>query len=231
MLLLRVNPALPSLSADGLLTVFTHPSLAISAEIKNNSRFQKIGDMALQYAIVRLIWMRGPESPDKDLEEEIHSLLSDENIAEWAKEYRLRERLRFGPEVAASVDKSAELAVLFKAYAGAVDRELGPAVLTRWIEDLINAPPLTEAQPPPTAPPPGPPMKTGAFSARLNEMSQLHKHKLNFAAESSGPSHSLTWTMHVSIDGVQEASGHGSSKAAAKEDAARIACWKRNWKI
>ncbi|EJD51767.1 hypothetical protein AURDEDRAFT_158612, partial [Auricularia subglabra TFB-10046 SS5] len=136
-------------------------------------------------------------SRDKALEEEIHTLLSDENIAEWAKEYRLRERLRFGPEVAASVDKSAELAALFKAYAGAVDRELGPAVLTKWIEDLINAPPPTEAQPPPTAPPPGPPVKAGAFSARLNEMSQLHKHKLDFKAESAGPSHNLTWTMHV----------------------------------
>ncbi|EJD45818.1 hypothetical protein AURDEDRAFT_114082, partial [Auricularia subglabra TFB-10046 SS5] len=197
MLPLRVNPALPALSADGLLTVFTHPSLAISAEIPNNARFQKIGDIALQYAIVRLVWARGPEAPDKALEEEIHTLLSDENIAEWAKEYRLRERLRFGPEVAASVDKSAELAALFKAYAGAVDRELGPAVLTKWIEDLINAPPPTEAQPPPTAPPPGPPVKAGAFSARLNEMSQLHKHKLDFKAESAGPSHNLTWTMHV----------------------------------
>ncbi|EJD33093.1 hypothetical protein AURDEDRAFT_177823 [Auricularia subglabra TFB-10046 SS5] len=222
---LRANPALPVLSPDGLLEVFTHPSLTISAEIHNNEHFQKLGNIALQYAIGRLTWTRGPEHRDKALE----TLLSDENIAEWAKEYGLRERLRFRPEVAASIDKSAELAALFKAYVGAVDSELGPAVLTRWIEDLINAPPLTEAQPPPTAPPSGPPEKAGVFSALLNQMSQINKHKLDFVAESTGPAHNLTWTVHVSIDGVQEASGKGPSKAVAKENAARGVCRKKDW--
>ncbi|KZV93792.1 hypothetical protein EXIGLDRAFT_716771 [Exidia glandulosa HHB12029] len=229
----RSNPPLPGLSSDVILTVFTHPSLS-----GNNYRFQRMGDVAVQYAIARILWQRGDEEPEKGIEVEFATLNSEENLADWARQYRLRERLRYGPDAASSVDKPTELANIFKAYAGAVDHELGPIALVNWIEKVITIPYSPEAALPPPppqpagnapTPPPPPGGRPGGFIAYLNEAGQRLRHKVEFVPESTGPAHNLVWTMKCLIDGAERGIGNGTSKQAAKEDAARKTCYIMGW--
>lgn len=200
---LRTNPPLPALSTDNALTVFTHPSIAPpGTDIQSNERFRIIGEAAIHYAVNRLHWGRDDGQPYKTVEEDVRMYLGEENLAEWAHQYHLRERLRYGAEAAASVDKNAELANLFRAYAGAVDRELGPLALTSWIENIITTaletPLLPCASQSTTSQPTQPTnAKTSQYSVLLNESAQQKRHKLDYKSESTGPSHNLVWRTQV----------------------------------
>ncbi|KZV79081.1 hypothetical protein EXIGLDRAFT_782831 [Exidia glandulosa HHB12029] len=226
----RVDPPLPDLPSDIILTVFTHTSLS-----HNNHRYQRLGDMALQYAMWRILWERGEQEPEKAINAEFITLASEENVAEWARQYGLRKRLRYAPNAASSVDKPAELANIFKAYAGAVDHELGPVALRNWIEKVITLPYSPEAAlPPQSAQSAGNPMslaseRQGYHIGTVNEAGQRLRHSVKWVAEGTGPAHNLVWTVKCLIDGVERGIGEGTNKQAAKEEAARNTCYMMGW--
>lgn len=177
---------------------------------------------------------------------EIADTLSDEVIGAWSEEYRLSNSMNPACDPATAVGQQVDV---FKAYAGAVDVHLGHDHLVAWIYGLMG---LGVAIPDEVQPAPGPERVASSenFVGLLNE--RVHKYpkgsvELVYEASSSGAKHEVMWMMEVfgtaavhgcphltscgPANGVLQGTGHGRSKASAKEQAAREAYNRPQWKV
>ncbi|KDQ60148.1 hypothetical protein JAAARDRAFT_597138 [Jaapia argillacea MUCL 33604] len=67
------------------------------------------------------------------------------------------------------------------------------------------------------------------YLAAFNEKAMQQRLKVDFIAESGGPSHMLRWYVKCLVNGELKASGQGNSKRAAKEAAAEDAYHAMGW--
>ncbi|KZV79329.1 hypothetical protein EXIGLDRAFT_782483 [Exidia glandulosa HHB12029] len=115
---------------------------------------------------------------------------------------------------------------------------LAPAPVQQTLATPPSSPSARARAPstPPSPPRLNPPSSSSApasrfFSGHLNHMAQVNGRKIVTEApfKPVGEDHMPQWTVCIKVDGVFIASGTGSSKADAKEDAARNVCEKMGW--
>jgi len=246
-------PHLPSIDDPNIyLDVLTHSSLVHGGTIPNedygdNTRLQQLGESALTLAVTDRLFSLRPMLPSQDILAKKQEYLSDENIDNWVEAYGLKSRLVCHPDVRNEINTPYESKVLLHTYIGAVYYKKGLGPIAEWVKRIVessadSASPPRPAYPiPPSSSPPAfPPSSPGTSQtvlARFNETANKARRQIDWECKSEGASHTLLWTVSCLINHPAEGqnekvlvgTGQGSSKNAAKENAARVASGTLGW--
>lgn len=176
-------------------------------------RLEFLGDRVLGLLIASLLYKTFPKEPEGALARRHTALVRQETVAEVAQDIDLGAVLTLskGEEDVGGRDNPALLCDVCEAVIGALYLDGGIEVADAFV--LRYWRPLMDRDP---APP-----KDAKTS--LQEWAQGRGLPLPLYRETgrSGPPHRPEFTIAVSVDGLPEASGTGSSKRAAEQEAAR----------
>jgi ribonuclease-3 len=180
----------------------------------HNERLEFLGDAVLGLVISRLLYERYPDEDEGFLTARRAALVNRDALAELALELGLDRYLRLGrgESEAGGATRPSLLAAAFEALVGAIFLSEGLEPTRRWLRDLVvdqlAAP--GESVPPKSA------------KSRLQEWTQRTRHRKPHyeLVETTGPAHEQTFTVAAVLDGVQLATGTGSSRQRAEERAA-----------
>jgi ribonuclease III len=206
------------IGSDLLELALTHRSFSYeNGGVANNERLEFLGDSILGQAVTVMLYVDNPTLDEGDLAKRRASLVSSVALAEVARAIGLGEYLRVGrgEEMTGGRDKSSILADAVEAIIGAAYLSLGGDAATELVLRLIR--PLLDD-----------PSRFGAAmdpKTSLQELSaRLGRGLPTYVIADSGPDHLKRFHATVVIDGVEIASGDGSSKKHA-EMAAALDAW------
>jgi ribonuclease III len=196
-----------------LMRALTHTSAAGGAYAKSYQRLEFLGDRVLGLAISDMLYASFPKGSEGDLSRRLSELVRKETCAEVAESWDVGPHLKLGGgEVQSGVRKNRSvLADACEAIIGAVFLDAGypaaKALVERAFSDRMKA-----FRKPPSNP-----------KAMLQEWTLARG--LGTPAyetvEQLGPHHAPRFRISVNIEGVEAATGAGSSKRAAEQDAAQ----------
>lgn len=208
-----------------LRDALTHPSLAASPgrrRIHGASPYERLeflGDRVVGLAVAEMLWRRFPEEPEGDLSRRFTALVSQEPMAEIARELGLDAALILcaGTEKDNGRSNPSILADACEAVIGALFADAGFAA-ARDLVEMLWAPRIEKAVAPPRD------AKTA-----LQEWAQgrgLPLPAYDVVAQ-EGPSHAPTFRVRVSVrdNGAEEAEGaskRNAERAAAERLLSRI---------
>jgi ribonuclease III len=183
----------------------------------HNERLEFLGDAVIGLLVSRLLYNRFPDEDEGFLTARRAALVNRDALARMALDLELDRHLLLGrgEADAGGASRPSLLAATFEALAGAIFLSVGlEATLTafgRLFAPLIDAPGDE------------PPLKSA--KSRLQEWSQRHlRTKPRYELlETAGPPHEQTFTVAVLLGGRRVASGVGSSRHRAEEEAAQLA--------
>ena len=199
----------PSLLEQAL----THTSWAHENNAPHNERLEFLGDAVLQLCASELLYSSRSSDREGELTRMRQQLVCTEALAALARSVDLGQRVRLGrgEENSGGRDRDKLLADVFEAVLGALYLDQGPEVAFRaGREALAPLLPEVDAQNPKVA------LQEWA-QARSGEVPRYE------AVGEEGPDHSKQFRVVVSLDGVAEGEGTGSSKQRAEYAAARAA--------
>jgi dsRNA-specific ribonuclease len=92
--------ALPVLSVELALAVFTHSSISHTAneEFGDSTRLAELGATVIRMIVTWSLFCKHPLLSAEDIQKQSEELLSDAMIDSWLTRYRLREKLRFSSD-------------------------------------------------------------------------------------------------------------------------------------
>lgn len=202
--LIGVDPGDPGLYEQAL----THGS----ASAVHYERLEFLGDRVLGLAMARWLYMRFPQEKEGQLSRRFNQLVAGESCAMIARDIGVRTWLRLGKQARddGAVESDNVLGDVMEALIGALYLDRGMDAAEALIRRLWA--PLVEGQ---ASAPKHP-------KSALQEWAAAHGRKSPDYAlvDRSGPHHALRFTVEVSIRGVGEARGEGSSKQEAETAAA-----------
>ncbi|KII93595.1 hypothetical protein PLICRDRAFT_35823 [Plicaturopsis crispa FD-325 SS-3] len=145
-------PALPQISGELMLDVFTHRTLvfpgAPTPAHGGSERLAELGARMLDMAVTLYLFSQTELLSVDEIVEQRAQILSDDNFEEWVTLYRLRDKLRYAPDAAEEIKTPEETRALFHAYLGAVYFQTkSPAPIVEWVVHIINP----DAEPPSVA--------------------------------------------------------------------------------
>jgi ribonuclease-3 len=203
-----------------LIRALTHPSyLNENPEqgLEDNQRLEFLGDAVLDFISGEMLYHRFPEAPEGRLTRLRSALVRTETLADFAGKVHIDMALMLGhgEEDSGGRQRANNLCAAFEAVIGAlyldlgieaVDRFVGP-LFTNALDDIISLELYKDAK------------------SRLQEWSQasLGLTPVYRTIESRGPDHAKEFTVAVFIGDKQYATGEGSSKQAAAQEAAKSA--------
>jgi ribonuclease III len=204
---------------DELLELaLTHRSYSYeNGGVANNERLEFLGDSILGQSVTVMLYIENPTLDEGDLAKRRASLVSSVALAEVARSIGLGAYLRVGrgEEMTGGREKSSILADAVEAIIGAAYISLGADAASALVMRLIR-PLLLD------------PSRFGAAmdpKTSLQELAARRGRGLpNYVLVDSGPDHLKRFHATVVIDGVEIASGEGSSKKQA-EMAAALDAW------
>lgn len=192
-----------------LMQALTHPSLEGSA---NYQRLEFVGDRVLGLAIAELLYKRFPNVKEGGLSVRLAALVRKETLAEVALKIGLDRHIHMAASAddAAGRGKASIVADVCEAVIGAIYLDGGFAPAARFVarhwRDRITA----EA--------------TAVKDAKsaLQEWAQGRRlaPPLYRVMGQSGPDHSPSFTVQVSVEGVEPLQASGTSKRQAEQAAA-----------
>jgi len=194
------------------LTLFERALTHASFGEENYERLEFLGDRVLGLVIAGWLIETWPDEPEGKLSHRLNALVAREICAEVARALDLTPRIRLGKQ---AIDDGAfrsdnVLGDVTEALIGALYLEGGMAAAARFIRrawaeriDHLSAPPRHP-------------------KALLQEWTAARKRRPPDyrIVETSGPDHARRFTVAVSVKGVGEATGAGSSKQEAETAAA-----------
>ncbi len=189
-----------------------------SAVAGHNERLEFYGDAVIGFTVSRLLYERYPDEDEGFLTARRAALVNRDALAALALSIGLDRYLLLGrgEAEAGGASRPSVLAACFEALAGALSLSEGPertdAILARLFEPALDA--LAEIEGPPKS-----------AKSRLQEWTQRH-HGLKPVYQltaTTGPPHEQEFEVAVVLDGRSVASGSGSSRQRAEEQAARAA--------
>lgn len=198
----------------GLLRVaLTHSSVRVNKGLAiDNERLEFLGDRVLGLAIAELLTERFPSAPEGELARRLNLLVRKETCAAVAQAMDLGRYLHmsFSEADSGGRSKTTILGNACEAVLGAVFLDGGYRAGREIIRKLWS-PYVNESEAVPT----------DAKSA-LQEWAQSRGLPLPryVEVERQGPDHAPSFTSEVRIDGVESATGQGTSKRAAEQSAA-----------
>ncbi len=203
-----------------LIRALTHPSyLNENPEqgLEDNQRLEFLGDAVLDFISGEMLYHRFPEAPEGRLTRLRSALVRTETLADFAGKVHIDMALMLGhgEEDSGGRHRANNLCAAFEAVIGALYLDLGIDAVDRFVEplftnalnDIISLELYKDAK------------------SRLQEWSQanLSLTPVYRTIESSGPDHAKEFTVAVLIGDRQYATGKGSSKQSAAQNAARYA--------
>ncbi len=202
---------------DRLLeAALTHPSAQPVGAVRAGEQLEFLGDAVLNLIVADLLLRHFPSLDEGELSKRRATLVRTMTLANKAREVGLDAALRLGrgEDRSGGRSKASILAHAYEAVIGAVFRDGGFAaaravVEPHFAEDIARG--GTAGSP--------------DWKTILQERVQAaHRNVPDYRVTAeSGPAHQRSFTVEVWIDGVPAASGYGSSKRSAEQDAARAA--------
>jgi ribonuclease III len=184
----------------------------------HNERLEFYGDAVISLVVSRLLYERHPDEDEGFLTARRAALVNRDALAELALALGLDRHLRLGrgEAEAGGARRPSLLAACFEALAGALSLSEGSeqteAVLSRLFVARVDA--LADDEGPPKS-----------AKSRLQEWTQRrHGTKPVYQlAATSGPAHDQRFDVVVLVDGQPVATGSGTSRQRAEEQAATAA--------
>lgn len=189
-----------------------------AAAAGHNERLEFFGDAVIGVIVSRLLFDRYPDEDEGSLTARRAALVNREALAVMALELGLDRHLRLGrgETEAGGASRPSLLAAAFEAVAGALwlseGHEPTEAILARLFAERMDA--LAEVEGPPKS-----------AKSRLQEWTQRHRglKPVYRLVSTSGPPHEQEFEVAVTLDGQRLATGNGSSRQRAEEQAADAA--------
>ena len=205
---------------DAIQQAFVHSSYynenptAVSG---HNERLEFLGDAVIGLIVSGLLYERFPDEDEGLLTARRAALVNRDALASLGLQIGLDRYLLLGrgESEAGGATRPSVLAGAFEALAGAIFLSEGMEVSRTWLRRLFDGPlpGVDEPEPPKSA------------KSRLQEWSQReHRIKPHYELVStSGPDHRQTFTVAAVLRGERIATGEGSSRQRAEEQAAGAA--------
>lgn len=202
--------------ADLLAEALTHPSARSRRGARRGyERLEFLGDRVLGLIVADLLWRRFPEEAEGALTRRHTGLVRREALTEVAKKIGLGEHIivSAGEETAGARANPSVLADVCEAVIAALYLDGGLSAASRFVERWWE-PKLARLGAPPRDP------KTA-----LQEWAQARGKALPAyrTVATEGPAHRRTFTVTVTVPGLEPATASGSSKRAAEAAAAAAA--------
>lgn len=194
----------------------THPSFAAEhAMASHYERLEFLGDAVLQMAVTRYVYAAMPGAPEGDMTLVRAGVVAEPALAAMGRAWGVPDAVRLGrgETLTGGRDKESIVSDVVEALLGAVYLEAGFAaaeeiVLRHWtdlIDDLTAAPGRRD------------------YKTRLQEVLVAAGTDVSYIVTDTGPQHAKEFTATAVSVGEELATGHGSSKKRAEQDAARLA--------
>jgi len=203
-----------------LLRSVTHPSYLHEhpEEIENNQRLEFLGDAVLQLVVTEELFKRYPSDREGALSKNRSALSKGVFLSQLARQIGLAACLRLSTseEQTGGRDRSAALEDAFESLVGAIYLDSDLATTRRVLLALYGSFSEHLAVTQPTENPKG----------RLQELVQpLHgNHAIRYEViATQGEDHNREYDVQLLLNNEPLGTGHGKSKKAAEEEAARIA--------
>jgi ribonuclease-3 len=184
----------------------------------HNERLEFYGDAVIGLTVSRLLYDRYPEEDEGFLTARRAALVNRDALASLALAIGLDRHLLLGrgEADAGGASRPSVLAACFEALVGAISLSEGPERTERVLAALFD--PQLEA----LAEIEGPPKSA---KSRLQEWTQRHHgvKPIYRVTDTSGPPHEQEFRVTVVLDGQSLATGSGSSRQRAEEQAAQAA--------
>lgn len=184
----------------------------------HNERLEFYGDAVIGLVVSRLLYHRYPDEDEGFLTARRAALVNREALAAMALDLGFDRHLMLGrgEAEAGGATRPSVLAACFEALAGALSLSEGPDTTSRILERLFE--PQLDA----LAEIEGPPKSA---KSRLQEWTQRHHgvKPVYRLVETSGPAHEQQFEVAVTLNGRSLATGSGSSRQRAEEQAAESA--------
>jgi ribonuclease-3 len=180
----------------------------------HNVRLEFLGDAVIGQVVSRLLFDRFPNEDEGLLTARRAALVNRDSLAAVALDLGLDRYLLLGRGEAegGGASRPSLLAATFEALAGALAVREGFGTTQRWLRRIFTplVAPTAAAEPHKSA------------KSRLQEWTQRHHHqKPRYElVDVSGPSHRQAFIVAAVVDDRPMATGHGSSRQRAEEDAA-----------
>lgn len=182
--------------------------------VRDNERFEFLGDSVLDLAISTVLMERHPNAKEGALSKLRASIVNEASLAEVARSLSLGEALRLGrgEELTGGRDRSSILADAFEAVLGAVYLDGGYEVARALLERLVSVPVEGE----------GP---VGDPKTELQEYVQakVHRTPTYRLLREEGPDHDKRFVVVTSLGDLMLAEGEGRTKKDAERAAAKAA--------
>ena len=203
-------------SRDLAMLALTHRSYAAEHSLDTSyERLEFLGDAVLQLAVTRYLYDTYEDLPEGEMAKVRAAVVNQKALAGIARELGLGEHVLLGQgeEMSGGRNKDSILADVVEALLGAIYLDGGdqPAVdliLEKWV------PLITER-----ASAPG----QRDYKTRLQEVLAQQGLTPRYVIAESGPDHAKVFTAELWVDGKLLATGSGSSKKRAEQDAAKAA--------
>lgn len=210
---------LPVKNPSLLARAFTHRSFVNehTSAAEDNERLEFLGDAVLDFVVAAWVYNHFPEMAEGELTRLRSALVRTDQLAAFARRLDFGPFLRLGRGelVSGGRDRDTLLCGAFEAFIGALYLETDIQTAVQFIEPLLEStreqifalPDLADNK------------------SRLQEWIQGQKlGTLAYAlVEARGPDHLRTFDVEVRVNGKVLGRGHGTSKAAAEQAAAKAA--------
>lgn len=180
----------------------------------HNERLEFLGDAVIGLIVSQLLYERYPDEDEGFLTARRAAIVNRDALAQLARTLGLDRYLRLGrgEAVAGGATRPSLLAAAFEAIAGAIFLSEGLAATHDWLARLIGE----QLELPGAGAPPK------SAKSRLQELTQReHRAKPYYELVGTvGPPHDQVFTVAAVLDGRRLATGTGSSRQRAEEQAA-----------
>ena len=194
----------------------THPSYTAENEGDlDYDRLEFLGDAVLQLAVTRHLFEAMPAAPEGEMTLVRAAVVSEPMLAEIAKTWGVQDTVRLGKgeELTGGREKDSILSDVVEALIGVIYLEAGFAaaeevVRRHWaeaIDERAVAPGLRD------------------YKTRLQEVLIAAGRDVRYVVTDAGPQHAKEFTATAVSAGEELATGVGSSKKRAEQEAARLA--------
>jgi ribonuclease-3 len=199
-----------------LEAALTHPSALPVGAVRAGEQLEFLGDAVVNLVVADLLLRAFPQLDEGQLSKRRAMMVRTPTLAAKARALGLGEALRLGrgEDRSGGRHKPSILACVYESIVGAMFRDAGfertRAVIGRHFEDEVNRGGITGS----------PDWKTLLQERVQAALRTVPEYRV---AGEAGPAHARIFTAEVWVGGARVATGAGSSKRYAEQEAARLA--------